>query len=134
VVALLYLLGFLSLAFSVGVYVLLAILRRRVSWSLKWLLLTVPLGLMLGLDAANVSYRQSPTSRIVGFPFPSSLLELHGGSWWSFPDPGTNFGFAGNLFIGFSIPHTVLLTVLVVRARKAGRGGGRTPRPDDPGE
>jgi hypothetical protein len=118
VFVLLYVLGFLSLALGIGVFVLLARTRRLLNWNPKWLLLTIPMGLILGVDAAHVCYRLNPFTRVLGFPFPSTLIERHLGSWFDFPGPTTNYEIAANVFIGLAVPHAILLAVAAYRAKR----------------
>ncbi|HVR86693.1 MAG TPA: hypothetical protein VMU54_20380 [Planctomycetota bacterium] len=135
-VALLDVLGFLSLALSAGGYGVLAPIRHRVRWHLRGLLLTIPSGLLPGYDAAPVAYRLNPTTRIPGFPVPSSLLELHAGAWWNYPGPGAVYGILGNFFVGLTVPHAVLLTASLVWAKSqtSGLGAAQTPRSNHPEE
>jgi hypothetical protein len=106
------------LLFAGSVWVLVRLFRQIIAerTRARGVFLTLPLGTLLGIAAAMIVYPVSPTARLVGFPFPAAIWELHDGIWMDYVGGcSTLLAMVGDFVIGFALPHAVWL--FLVRKR-----------------
>ena len=95
----------LGMALLIADFWVLFCLSKPVSHSVwSWLAALVsPLGLFI-FYLGEVSWPQSPTTRIIGFPFFMCVLELHNDHWRDYVGGFTPASAIGNLAVGLLTP------------------------------
>lgn len=115
------LLGFALIAVGgfAAYFMLQAIKSKRVGtgWLAAEICFTIA-GAKLGFTLSGLTTQFSPTTKTVGFPFLSGVLELHDGRWSDYVGPLTLPAAVGNFSIGVLTPQLILGFVLWAYLRR----------------